>query len=183
MTDRAYDAANALFQDYATSGAFNISLSKGQVSALAMAVGRGDSGGFGHTAALVRKGLLAPITGKASPWPMSSETRPEYRATAAGLHVASLCRMAGLSQGEGDVVGAEIASLHAELSAARASEREALLDHVSLMARLDEAQHTIKALEFERDNGWPGATPPMIRLRDPRPSRSTAEIAAGLVGA
>ncbi len=182
MTDRDYDAANALFQDYATSGAFNVSLSKGQVSSLAMAVGRGDSGAFGSMAALVRKGLMAPITGRSSPWPMAGDVRPEYRATAAGMHVASLCRMAGLSQGEGDLVGAEISSLHAEVSAARASEREALLDQRSLLARLQEAEDAIKAMEFERDHGWPGHTPPMIRLRDPRPSRSTAEIAADLVG-
>jgi len=149
---------------------------------MAMAVGQGIDSGFGHTAALVRRGLLAPVTGKPSPWPLSDDRPLQYRPTVAGLHVASLCRLAGLSQGENDLISAEIASLHADISAARASERETLLDNRSLAARLEAAEETIKALEFERDHGWPGRTPPMIRLRDPRPDRSTAEIVADLAG-
>lgn len=180
--DRSYDAPNYAFQDYATSGAFQLSLTRRQVAELGQVLSDPLRACYvgGCADALLRKGLLVAITG--APQGLASQTPPEYRPTLAGLHVAALCRIAGLSQGAADPVAGEIAALQAELSAARAAQREAQLDARSLAVRLEAAEIAVKALEFERDHGWPGAVPPMVRLRDPRPDRVTAEIIKDLEG-
>jgi len=181
--DRRYDAPNAAFQDYATSGAFQVSLARNQVAALAMAVGglKDQFAGL-SVAALVRKGLLVPVL--AQPGSFADATDPvrmEYRPTAEGLHVAALCGLAGLTNGAPEPLAAEISALHADLAAARAKLHEALLDRRSLVVRLEAAEHQRDTLALEKSRGFDVPDGPRIRLRDPRPNRTTAEIRADMV--
>lgn len=105
--------ANPRFSEYVTSGAFNLSLSRHQVSAIGMMVGAGASPFSG--AALERKGLAEAVS-KPS---FGGDDGYEFRLTNAGLICARLLCEAGLSNGPEDPAAVELAAMRAELEAER----------------------------------------------------------------
>src|ERR1700748_2654393 len=98
--------ANERFAEYATSGAFALTLTRAQVSQLAIMA---DGGDVYAPHALLRKGLADEL-----PRPDLGEDRSEVRATRAGLLAAELCAEAGLTnRNSGGAEHNEIERLHA----------------------------------------------------------------------
>lgn len=132
---------NPRFSEYATSGAFTLSLTRNQVSSLGM-LDTGMPGYFGHQgAALERKGLAEAVP---APTPSNPEA-VEWRATHAGLLTAALCREAGLTNGPPDPMAVELAQLRAELVTLRSQAAEACLVARSAIARRQKS-------ELDREN-------------------------------
>lgn len=162
---------NNRFSEYATSGAFSLSLTRNQVSSLAML----DPGGVPdwtgtYMAALERKGLVERF-----PAPTDHDAdKYEFRATRAGLLTAALCREAGLTNGAVDPIAAELDRLRQEVIDRRHEAREARLTARSTLARLDEAEH---ALAIERAKTARERLPLHITRRDPTPELSREELA------
>jgi hypothetical protein len=132
--------ANQKFSDYVTSGAFNMSLSRGQISELAMLA---DSPAFyvNRVETLERRGLVEAVPRRTAT-DFDAE-QVEYRLTAAGLLTVQLLHAAGLTnQGEATLVR-EVETLRAELAAARDGERRALLLAQSFRGRLKWLQDRI----------------------------------------
>lgn len=177
------DDASLAFQDYATSGAFQISLTRNQVACLSM--GEYDERlAYGSSAlqALLRKGLLSKL-----PAHPDDGVYSELRPTIAGLHVLKLCGLAGLTNAEADPITDEVAALKDELERARQSlidERarwEGLNRNAwSLHARLQKAELALADARRELENR-PAPEPwdiVRVTLRDPQPDRSTSDLMA-----
>lgn len=178
---------NSRFADYATSGAFQLSLTRNQVSGLAMLGGGVTSAYSSLVAGLERKGLCEPIAAPTE----SHADAVEFRATHAGLLVMALTQEAGLTNGLPDPVFAELRDLHAEVAKARIEAREARLAGRSAMARQQEVEAELAAtradLELARTEIETGLRlrdrpqrPFTLRLRDPLPERSDAMLADAL---
>lgn len=161
--------SNFRFQEYTTSGAFNLSLSRTQVAALhRVATGR-DHYACTATAALERKGLIEAF---AAPEDYSPE-RQEYRATAAGLLCASLLIEAGLTQGPRDAMAQEVAALQTEVEDRRTEAHTARTAARSALARLDQAELD---LANERALHAGGKLRVPMTRRDPLPDVTRAEL-------
>jgi len=161
---------NSRFSEYATSGAFTLSLTRNQVSALAMLEGGGPAWDSA-VAALERKGLAEPV-----PQPTESDpTRVEMRATRAGLLVAALTQEAGLTNGPPDPAAVELANLRAEILKMRSAVIEAEKTARSALARKAE-------LEWELENERRKAAERRLALRiiprDPLAGLTDAELMA-----
>lgn len=154
-----------LFREYATSGAFTLSLSRNQVQGLSLCRGGADDWVSGLQV-LERKGLVVRL----------GPDGRQVRLTAPGLHTLALCRIAGLTNGPDEELHTEIADLHRQLDHAICTVEDLTEKNWSLAARLEEAEGRVKALEAERDGGqWPK---PMVRLRDKHPGIHTADLIA-----
>ncbi|MEP9389628.1 hypothetical protein [Mesorhizobium sp. KR9-304] len=172
---------NARFSEYVTSGAFNLALTRSQISALAMLSGDGESYLMSGSA-LERKGLVEAIP--------SGEDRYEFRLTPAGVLTLSLLFEAGLTNKGKDAVAAEVASLGKALGDANITIADLRKRLTSTHARLDEAEaahadllrcrETAEALRRCEEAGITLKTRPMIQLRDPLPGVPTADLVAGL---
>ncbi len=152
-----------LFREYATSGAFTLSLSRNQVQGLSLCRDGADDW-VSALQALERKGLVTRLG-------------PEGRRvhlTAPGIHTLALCRLAGLTNGPDDELHGELADLHQRLDQALRTVEDLSDKNWSLAARLQEAEGRVKALESERDGGhW---RPPLVRLRDKHPGTPTDDL-------
>lgn len=162
---------NNRFSEYATSGAFTMSLTRNQVSSLAMLDGGLPQWGSTAIAGLERKGLAEPI---ADP-DIDCPERIEYRATLAGLLTARLCKEAGLTNGAADPVASELADLKAKLEFAREDAVEARRVARSALARKDELE---LELQNERARNRRDKMAVRVLLRDPKPEASDAELRA-----
>ena len=168
MTDTSLDR----FRDYATSGAFNLALSRAQVSALAMIAEHGYAAMGSHTyRALHHKGLVTEIRGAAGGW--------EYRLTPAGVYALKLIRLADLVQGDPDPVESEITALTRQTNEARAIAQDALTLARSMQARAEAAHRAIKRVRRFLKSGAPRPRP-MITLKDPHPEVEFADIVVTL---
>jgi hypothetical protein len=106
---------NNRFQNYVTSGAFRLSLTRQQIAALSLLPCH-DSTSFAAND-LERKGLCEAIAG-------ASAERQEFRITSAGALAQQLCHMAGLTNAGADALAQEMEALRAELDAARRTNLE-----------------------------------------------------------
>lgn len=179
--------SNPRFAEYTTSGAFSMALTRNQVAGLAMLEGGVTATYSLLVAGLERKGLCAPIAG-----PYGEAEHLEYRATHAGLLLMALTREAGLTNGSADPVAAELADLTAQLNTAREDARESRHRGRSAMARMQEVERELEAVKrdlalarTELETGLRLKEPPgerawTLRLRDPRPEMSDAELRASL---
>lgn len=80
----------ARFASYATSTAFNLSLSKRMVDAVMRLASQGQGSHGWGVDGLIKRGLAEPAHGE------ERKMYPEVRLTEAGMAVARLCEMAGL---------------------------------------------------------------------------------------
>ena len=163
--------SNFRFQDYVTSGAFTLSLARSQVMALHRIASGASHYACAATAALERKGLIAPV---AAPEDFAPD-RQEYRATGAGLMVAALLTEAGLTQDQRDATAAEVARLQQEIEDRRAEAHTARTAARSALARLDRAETDLANERAKQQRGK--LTVPILR-RDPLPNASRAELDA-----
>ena len=161
--------SNFRFQEYTTSGAFNLSLSRTQVAALHRIAIGGDHYACTATAALERKGLIEAL---AAPEDYSPH-RQEYRATAAGLLCVSLLAEAGLTQSPRDAMAQEVAALQAEVEDRRAEAHTARTAARSALARLDQAELDLSN-ERARRAGDKLRVP--VNRRDPIPDATRSEL-------
>lgn len=161
--------SNFRFQEYTTSGAFNLSLSRTQVAALHRIATGGDHYACTATAALERKGLIEALSAPEDYNP----DRQEFRATAAGLLCVSLLTEACLTQGPRDAMAHEIAALQAEVEDRRAEAHTARTAARSTLARLDQAELD---LSNERARSAGGKLRVHIARRDPIPAVSRADL-------
>lgn len=161
---------HARFADYTTSGAFALNLSRNQIAELSHLAGSGA--GYVVSGGLERKGMIEPV---AAP----TETDPdkvEWRVSAPGFLTLQLLAWAGLTNGPPDPHLAEIADLRRQLEAARAE-----VAHAHLMARSALARHDsmAEALDLARYKaGEQDKLRVVIKLRDPRPDLSDADLRA-----
>lgn len=154
-----------LFREYATSGAFALTLSRNQVHGLSLCRG-GAHDWLSGLQALERKGLVVRL----------GPAGRQVRLTLPGLHTLALCSLAGLTNGPDDEVQSEVADLHRQLDSALKQVADLTEKNWSLAARLEEAEGRVKELEAERDGGrWPK---PMVRLRDKHPGTPTSDLIA-----
>lgn len=177
--------ANSKFAEYATSGAFTVTLSRNQISALSMVAGKA-SGCFGLSdSALERKGLIEPV----GPVRFGNEERMEYRPSHAGLITLQLLHEAGLTNNGSDAVAQELAMVRAELVELRKRERDASQRAWSAMARQRAAcvklvnakrENSLLKIQIETGLRLRSEPAPFVRAvnpRDPLPHLSDAEIA------
>lgn len=167
------EASHHRFAEYATSGAFAVNLTRKQVSALAMLSIRGEHRmQFVGMDGLERKGLATILP------PDSDLGYSENYITPAGLLVAKLCAMAGLTNSPVPTEAQEIEALHRDLAAARALIRELRQDCYSLAARLDEQTRDSAMLEDKLAD-----RKPRIRVghplypTDPQPGKQVDDMA------
>lgn len=162
---------NARFADYTTSGAFSLSLTRNQVSALTMLEG-GDRGYLGTAlAALERRGLAEVVSDPEA----GDLDRVEFRATRAGLLVAALVQEAGLTNGNPDPQAVELSLLRAEVVERRREAAEARQVARSALARKAEVEWE---LENERRKAAARKLEMRIIPRDPTPHFTDAELRA-----
>jgi hypothetical protein len=168
--------SNQRFSDYVTSGAFNLSLSRNQISELAM-LGDGPQGFVNRAETLERRGLIEAV-------PQRTETHfdsggLEYRLTSAGLLVVQLLHAAGLTnQGEA-TLAREVDALRAELAAAREGEAKAVRLARSFLSRLKWLQLRSKQRR-EREKGERITI--RVLLRDGHPDVCTRCLSEELEG-
>ncbi|MER9471054.1 hypothetical protein [Mesorhizobium sp. M0520] len=174
---------NARFSEYVTSGAFNMTLTRSQISTLAMlASGASEWGG----ASLERKGLAAPIASQLS------DDRVEWRITGAGTILMALLFEAGLTNSGRDAAAAEVDRLNLAIATANQTVRDVRKKTWSMHAKLEKVEienanlkRRLTALEIERKHPGVGLKPefagpaelaPMITLRDPFPDLPAGEL-------
>ncbi|RUU08881.1 hypothetical protein EOD08_35995, partial [Mesorhizobium sp. M6A.T.Ca.TU.002.02.2.1] len=174
---------NARFSEYVTSGAFNMTLTRSQISTLAMlASGANEWAG----ASLERKGLAAPIASSLA------EDRVEWRITGAGTIVMSLLFEAGLTNSGKDATAIEVDRLNGALGEANTTIRDVRRKTWSMFAKLQEAEidnanlrRRIASLELEHKH--PGVKlkaefadcAPLVTARDPFPDVAAADLLDG----
>lgn len=175
---------NPRFQDYVTSGAFSLTLTRAQIAALSSLQG-GSGSIFGGTGGLERRGLAEPISAE-------SDERTQWRMTGAGALALALLAEAGLVNTAGDPLAGEIDSLRAELEKARRAAEDAKTRAWTMRARKDEAERECARLRREVEQlreppivrlkpGFGCAdraydVKPLVRLRDLHPELSDAEL-------
>lgn len=164
------DSPSLRFADYATSGAFQIGLTRSQIATL-MQIAGGDYNaypGMGTIGALERKGLaqLVESSGRGD--------QAQVRPTAAGLLVAQLCAMAGLTNSATPDLAEQVDKLTAEIAALRMRMFETAEDNWSLRARLEAAELQIAELQAEKEGR--GFARPWISLKDRQPGKPLAEM-------
>lgn len=176
---------NPRFSEYVTSGAFHLSLSRHQVSAIGMMVGAGASPFSG--AALERKGLAEAVS-KPS---FGGDDGYEFRLTNAGLICARLLCEAGLSNGPEDPAAVELAAMRGELVETREQINDLRQRLTSAMARKAEVEQELAAAqrrlvdqsgcyprlreEFRRQDPYRVE----VRLKDPLPHLTDEEVLSG----
>lgn len=168
-------AETAKFRDYVTSGAFKLSLSRQQVSALAMAAETGEVCCGSHTlGSLYNKGLVTHIRSECG--------RLEYRLTEAGVFALKLVRLAELTQGTPDPVAEELASLRKQLDQTRRHAQQLAADAWDMTARVEHAEREVaKAMAFVE--GTPTPPKPILTLKNKHPERTQAQILGSLKAA
>ncbi|MER9814269.1 hypothetical protein [Mesorhizobium sp. M0129] len=174
---------NARFSEYVTSGAFNMTLTRSQISTLAMlASGNSEWGG----ASLERKGLAAPI-----PSSLAAD-RVEWRITGAGTILMALLFEAGLTNSGVDAAAAEVDRLNLAIATANQTVRDVRKKTWSMHAKLEQAEienenlrRCLAALELEREHPGVRLKPefaargeygPVVTARDPFPHVPAAEL-------
>lgn len=134
------------FTDYTTGGAFQLSLSRNQIAALAM-IAQGDQDMLGANAsvtALWRKGLVA----ERDPNVHLDPPAGSVEITAPGLRVLELVRMVGLTNLPGDdEVVRELAEARSEAAMLREQNRRLARDNLSLAQRLRDQMMIIERLQ------------------------------------
>lgn len=159
------DNSTHRFADYATSGAFQIGLTRSQIASLVQVAGGDHTAYVGMTAAsaLLRKGLviLTESAGRGD--------QAQIRATAAGILVANLCAMAGLTNSAIPDLAAEVDRQNEEIDGLRRRLFDIGEDNWSLRARLEATEIECNQL---RANMAGGHFPrPMVTLRDRQPEK------------
>ena len=144
--------AASQFRDYTTGGAFDLKLSRNQVSSLSL-VGMGEVNMMGsHSSSLVRKGLVVSMPSEAS----VTDTHPgiDFKLSYAGMLALNMVRHAGLTNGDSDVVQEQIAVLQNDLRQTRAALLEAVdianserVRRKSISLELENAGRAIAGLE------------------------------------
>ena len=159
------DSATLRFADYATSGAFQIGLTRGQIATL-MQIAGGDYSPYSHMGtigALERKGLCQTVEAS------GKFDHAQVRPTAAGLLVAQLCSIAGLTNAVPDALAEAVDRLTEEIAGLRVKTFEMAEDCWSMRARLETSEAERAALEAEKRGGyWPR---PIITLKDRQPGK------------
>ena len=163
------DSATLRFADYATSGAFQIGLTRGQIATL-MQVAGGDYSPHPQTTiyALERKGLTQIVES-------SGHSPAQVRPTAAGILVAQLCAMAGLTNSAVPDLAQHVDTLTEEIAQMRVKMFEMTEDCWSMQARLAAQEIALSALRAEKEGGF--FPNPMVRLRDRQPGKSAEAMA------
>jgi len=163
------DSATLRFADYATSGAFQIGLTRGQITTL-MQIAGGDYSPYPQTSiyALERKGLTQTVES-------SGLSAAQVRPTAAGILVAQLCAMAGLTNSTIPELAQHVDNLTDEIAQMRVKMFEMSEDCWSMQARLDAQEIALTALRAEKEGG--GFPKPMVRLRDRQPDKPVEAMA------
>lgn len=165
-------AETAKFRDYVTSGAFKLSLSRSQVSALAMVAETGEIGFGSHTlSALHNKGLVTSIR--------AEDGRAEFRLTEAGVFALKLVRMADLTQGAPDTEAEELAALRTQLDQARRHAQQCAADAWDMKARVEFAERQVAEARAYVE-AKPTPPKPIITLKNKHPERTQAQILASL---
>lgn len=185
--------SNAVFADYATSGAFQLNLGRAQVSMLSLCAGGArEAFGAATAGALLRKGLVETDLAGLPEGGEGPSHAYDFRLTSAGIKVLELCRLAGLSNHdnpEADLAEQEREALRRDLQATRAEVaiakgatevandmvRAVALDAWSLYARLSAAEAEVARLTetLERGGEPDPQAGPVLKLRDPRPDIPT----------
>ena len=156
------------FKEYVTSGAFKLSLSRSQISALAMISEVGEACMGGHTCiSLHRKGLVTTIR--------AADGKLEYRLSEAGVYALKMARIADLTQGAPDPVADEIAALRRQLNETRIASQQVAEDNHNLRARLDRVRRQLVNITRVL-RGRPEIKKPIITLRDKTPERSISKM-------
>jgi hypothetical protein len=161
--------ANVRFQEYATSGAFSLGLTRNQVSTLDMI----DRGAHQHVATFVgsleRKGLVEAVPAPT----VHNPDAVEHRLTQAGLLTVALVREAGLTNAAPDPISTEMTALRDEVARARKAEAVAKRDAYAAMARLERAE-----LDLENEQALRRHEKQKVRIlrRDPTPEVSNADL-------
>lgn len=160
------------FREYVTSGAFKLTLSRNQVSALSMIAEVGDVSCGGHTlGALFQKGLVTHIR--------SDCGKLEYRLTEAGVFALKLVRLADLVQGAPDPVAEELSALRGQLDKARRHAQQLAADAWDMSARVQKAEQAVaEAKAMVR--GAPNPPKPVVTRKNRHPERSQAQMIAHL---
>jgi DNA-binding PadR family transcriptional regulator len=164
---------NNRFQNYVTSGAFRLSLTRQQIAALSL-LPCDDSTSLAAND-LERKGLCEAIAGE-------HDGRQQFRITAAGAVALHLCHMAGLTNAGATGLADEIEALRAELDAARSTNveiRELLgISNVKLQRSERELAAAVERLRELTQEKYPIVClkPEFITPRDHHPYLSRAEV-------
>lgn len=166
---------NPNFSDYVTSGAFNMSLTRGQIAELSSLA---EAGGryVDRWGALERRGLIERLPG-ASDWVSHFEAPTEWRLTAAGVLVVNLLFEAGLSNRGGAGLARECDALRAQLAAANLALNETRQKLRSIYARHEKLRLSIQQAE---DSAAGDRITIRITPRDPLPDATLAELAEGI---
>lgn len=156
------------FREYVTSGAFKLTLSRQQVSALSMIAEIGDVNCGGHTfGALYNKGLITHIR--------SDCGNLEYRLTEAGVFALKLVRLADLVQGAPDPVAEELSALRSQLDKARKHAQQLAADLWDMDARVRAADQAVsEAKAWVCGSPMPGR--PLVKMKNRHPERTQAEM-------
>jgi len=166
---------NPRFADYVTSGAFNMSLTRGQIADLSAMVEAG-SNFVDRWSALERRGLIERIP-SLSDWPGDFE-KQEWRLTAAGALVVNLLFQAGLTNRGDSALARECDALRAQLAAANAAATEARKRLRSMHARYENLRLRIDQSAAVQEGDL---IPIRITPRDPIPDASINDLIAGIV--
>ena len=143
--------ANRNFQEYTTSGAFNMSLSRTQVSALSMLSEIGDTGcaTFSSTAALWKKGLIKDTSG------IDDVPSGPMELTAAGHHVVSLINMAGLTNSPAGNYDTALDERLEEIRIIANQNRKLAEDNLSLIRQKNDLLNYIRILKEKQGQEKP----------------------------
>ncbi|RUM97894.1 hypothetical protein EET67_09755 [Pseudaminobacter arsenicus] len=165
---------NARFSDYVTSGAFSLTLTRNQISELALAAG-GERRIYGASASLERKGLIEPVASRTEDNPLheQDDQQIEYRLTGAGGLTLALLAQAGLSNSGTDVLAREVDDLRQQLSDANQRAHDAALRTRSMFARLEKAKEKIAQLQAQLAGD---KLPILITPADPLPEVPTENL-------
>lgn len=185
-------SAELRFQEFVTSGAFTITLTRQQVAQLSMMAQGQDVYG---ASALFRKGLADEASR-----PDIAPDRTEFRITPAGLLVAQLCYRAGLCNAGENPLADEIVRLQSKLDELRVSTAKVREDAWSTWARFkdleiekEELKRRLAAAEAElgllkigvklkpeyereRCEDMSANAEPIVRLRDKQPDVGNDEL-------
>jgi hypothetical protein len=153
------------FSDYTTGGAFALTLSRNQVSALGMiaATGDTDAGGAGTLTSLWRKGLIdQPHAGGVD-------------LTAAGARTLDLLALAGLTNSPADTLPQLLEEAQAEAAMLREQNLRLARDNQALACRLRDQMAVIKRLsETDEDGRRPRLV--FTGVTDHCPNRTVADM-------